>query len=134
MSLLGPVLISLGIVTAAQPVDAFELFGLKFFESEEDELPVVDPVRYSVTLDTGNADKDLAKRLREASNLVTDEEDPVSGSLGVMTKARNDRERLIAVLYTAARYDGVVEVTIEGRPIDDIPPDAVFDTSRPVPV
>jgi translocation and assembly module TamA len=134
VSLFGPALLSLGIVLAAHPVEAFELFGLKFFEGDKDELPITDPVRYSVTLDTGDADKDLAGKLKEASNLVADEEDPVSGSLGVLTKARNDRERLIAILYADARYDGVVNVSIEGKSIDELPPDAVFDTSRPVPV
>lgn len=134
MTLFGPLLVSLGLMAASEPVQAFEIFGLKFFESEEDELPVIDPVRYTVTLDTGEADKTLAGKLRNASNLVADEDDPVSGSLGVMTKARSDRERLIAVLYADARYEGVVEVSIAGRPIDELAPDAVFDTSAPVPV
>jgi len=133
-SLFGPALLSLGILAAAHPAAAFELFGLKFFESEDDELPVVDPVRYSVTLDTGDADSDLAGKLKNASNLVAEEEDPVSGSLGILTKARTDRERLIAILYADARYDGLVDISIEGRPLDELPPDAVFDTSRPVPI
>lgn len=132
--LLGPAVIAVGLAVAVHPVAAFELFGLKFFEAEDNELPVVDPVRYSVTLETGDADADLAERLRNASNLVADEDDPVSGSLGVLTKARNDRERLIAVLYANARYEGLVEVSVAGQPIDTIAPDAVFDTSAAVPV
>ena len=30
---------------------AFELFGMKFFESKEDTAPVIDPVSYTLTLD-----------------------------------------------------------------------------------
>ena len=35
----------------------------------------------------------------------------MSGSLGLLAKARSDRELLIAALYAAARYDGVVDIS-----------------------
>ena len=46
--------------------------------------------------------------------MVADEEKPVSGSLGLLAKARSERELLIAELYEHARYDGVVEIRIAG--------------------
>ncbi|TIN76524.1 MAG: outer membrane protein assembly factor, partial [Mesorhizobium sp.] len=74
---------------------------------------IVDPLRYAVTISAPDADKDLVKKLENASALKSDEERPVSGSLGLMAKARSDREQLVAALYADARYEGVVTVTID---------------------
>lgn len=124
-------LVALGLA-ASQPAFAFELFGITLFESEDEAADVADPLRYSVTL-TVDGDEDLREMLEDASSLVADQKRPVSGSLGLIAKARGDREQLIAALYRAARYDGVVNVTIAGRPIDEIEPDAQF-AGEPVPV
>ena len=124
-------LLALGLA-AAQPAHALELFGITLFESEDEAADVADPLRYAVTL-TVDGDEDLRETLEEASSLVADQERPVSGSLGLIAKARGDREQLIAALYREARYDGVVNVTIAGRPIDEIEPDAQF-SGEPVPV
>ena len=113
---------------------AFKLFGITLFGEEETAIEVIDPVHYSVTLDTDGADKDLAKALENSSLLLNEAENPVSGDLGLVIKARDDRDRLIATLYENARYGGVVTVTINGRAIDDLPPDPAFDRSVPVPV
>lgn len=116
----------------AAPAQAFEIFGLRFFEPEEEEQ-VVDPLRYTVTLTVAGGDNKLDKRLRKASSMIADEEKPVSGSLGLLAKARSERELLIAELYEVARYDGVVEIRIAGKLLDELPPDAEFG-SGPVPV
>ncbi len=119
---------------SATPASALEIFGLRIFGgSETDDSEVVDPLNYTVTLDS-NAEADgLEDELSEASLLVQDEGRPVSGSLGLISKARNDRERLVAALYEKARYNGVVTIRIQGRPLDEIPPDAEF-SGEPVPV
>src|ERR1700753_2360672 len=91
---------------------AFKLFGINFFGKDETSEQVIDPVRYTVDLKTGNADKDLKDALNNSSMLVADKDKPVSGDLGVVIKARDDRDRLIATLYEKARYGGVVTVTI----------------------
>ncbi|TIX30260.1 MAG: outer membrane protein assembly factor, partial [Mesorhizobium sp.] len=114
---------------------AFEIFGIKLWGSSKDEdADIVDPLRYSVTLNAPDADKDLVKRLENASALKNDEDHPVSGSLGLMAKARGDREQLVAALYADARYEGVVTITIEGKSIDELPPDAEFKGPQPIPV
>jgi translocation and assembly module TamA len=123
----------LASAAAAQPATAFELFGLKLWGSSEEDIEIADPLEYTVTLDVAGDDGDLKDKLEDASSLVDDEDRPVSGSLGLMAKARADREQLIAALYREARYDGVVNIAIAGRPIDDIPPDADFGEG-PVPV
>ena len=111
----------------SRPAAAFEIFGIKLWGSSNDEdADIVDPLRYAVTIDGADADKDLLKKLENASALKSDEDRPVSGSLGLMAKARSDREQLVAALYADARYEGVVTITIDGKPLDDLPPDAEF--------
>ncbi|MCO5733620.1 autotransporter assembly complex family protein [Rhizobium sp. SSA_523] len=114
---------------------ALKLFGITLFGSEEEEAAdVIDPVRYDASLDTTAAEGELKDRLETATALVNDEEQPVSGDLGLVIKAREDRERLVAILYEEARYGGVVRITIAGTDIDRLPPSPVFDHSAPVPV
>ncbi len=125
--------VGLAVIAAPIPAQAFELFGFKLFGGEE-EIDVADPVNYTVTFDLDETDEDLRDKVRSASSLLTDEDRPVSGSLGILSKARNDRELLVAALYEAARYDGTVEIAIDGQPLDTLEPDAEFDTSRPVPI
>jgi translocation and assembly module TamA len=119
---------------AALPAYAIEIFGIKLFESDDEEAEdIADPLNYTVTLEVTGGDADLKETLEDVSSLVQDAERPVSGSLGLMAKARGDREQLVAALYTQARYDGVVEIAIDGKPLDELPPDAEFGAG-PVPV
>ena len=123
------------MLAACPRATAFEIFGFKIFGSSEDEdADIADPLRYSVTLSAPDADEALTDTLNDASSLVADAERPVSGSLGLISKARSDRERLVAALYAEARYEGVVTISIDGQPIDDLPPDATFTGPQPVPV
>jgi translocation and assembly module TamA len=113
---------------------AFEIFGIRLFGNDEAGRDVIDPLDYTITLDTGEADRALRKSLERTSLLLAEEDDPVSGDLGLVIKARDDRDRLIATLYENALYGGVVSVTIDGQDIDSLPPNPSFDRSRPVPV
>lgn len=114
---------------------SFEIFGIHLFGSKDEEAEdVADPLFYSVTLTVQGGDEELKETLEAASVLVSDKERPVSGSLGLLSKARSDRENLIAALYADARYDGVVTVEIAGQNVDDLPPDAEFNRSGPVSV
>ena len=116
------------VLVDAPAATAVELFGFKLFgSSEEDTAVVADPLAYSVTLTVPGADEALTKTLSNASALVADAERPVSGSLGLISKARSDRDRLVAALYAEARYDGVVTIAIAGQSIDELAPDAQFE-------
>ncbi|MGV3551840.1 MAG: autotransporter assembly complex protein TamA [Rhizobium sp.] len=115
------------------PAHAFKIFGWKFFEGEDNVAAVTDPVKYSLTFSDGT-DKDLNKALSEASALIQDQADPVNGDLGLVIKARDDRERLLAALYENARYGAVVNITVAGTPIDELPPVPEFPRDKPVPV
>ncbi|MER0238530.1 autotransporter assembly complex family protein [Fulvimarina sp. MAC8] len=115
---------------------AFELFGFKFFESEDDsEFDVINPLEYSVRIEvtpTPDGDPDIASVIEDASVLAADEGEPVAGSLGLIAKARTDRKRLVAALFENARYDGLVYIFLNGQNISDIEPDTKFN--GPVPV
>ncbi|RWO72459.1 MAG: outer membrane protein assembly factor, partial [Mesorhizobium sp.] len=135
LALLSALLCSTALIGASGNAAAFEIFGIKLWGSSEDEdADIVDPLRYAVTIEAPDADEDLAEKLENASALKDDEERPVSGSLGLLAKARADRDQLVAALYADARYEGVVTITIEGKPLDDLPPDAEFSGPQPIPV
>jgi translocation and assembly module TamA len=131
-TLLAAAILTTGLAVAA-PATAFEIFGHKFFESDEEETDIVDPLHYTLTFDVAGGDEDVTEKLRDASSMVADEEKPVSGSLGLLSKATAERDLLIAELYRLARYDGVVDIEIAGKPLDTLPPDADFGAG-PVPV
>lgn len=118
----------------ANPAAALEIFGIKLFGSDEADRDIIDPLDYTIALDTGSADRALKKSLENTSLLLADEEKPVSGDIGLVVKARDDRDRLIATLYEHSLYGGIVKVFIDGRDLDTLPPNPTFDRSRPVPV
>ncbi|MCF3639422.1 autotransporter assembly complex protein TamA [Rhizobium sp. TRM95111] len=113
---------------------AFEIFGLKFFEGEEETTEVIDPVSYTLSLEAGTEDEDLKEAIETSALLKQDEGKPVSGDLGLVIKARDDRDRILAALYEKAHYGGVVTVTVAGQDIDSLPPDPDFGATEPVPV
>lgn len=113
---------------------AFKLFGIKLWGEDETTDQVSDPVHYTVDLKADNLDKDLKDSLSETSMLIADKDKPVSGDLGVVVKARDDRDRLIANLYEKAHYGGVVTITINGTALDALPPTPTFSRSKPVAV
>jgi translocation and assembly module TamA len=113
------------------PAYGFEIFGFKFFEGE-DNPPVSDPVRYSLQLTV--PDKDVEERLQEASALYQERETAVSGDLGLVIKARDDRDRLLAALYEQARYGAVVTIRVDGTEVEQLPPVPAFPRDKPVPV
>ncbi len=125
--------IVLSLPVFAGPAHAFKLFGFELFGSDDEAADIVDPLRYTVSLNVEGGDEDLTEALTDASDMVADEERPVSGSLGLLSKAGSERQLLIAELYRLARYDGVVDIRIDGKPLDALPPDAEFGAG-PVPV
>ena len=122
------------VMTHTPTASAFELFGFKLFGSDEEDEDIADPLNYTVTLTVEGGRRERSRTtLDKASSLVQDVKRPVSGSLGLLAKARADREQLVAALFSEARYDGVVEIAINGQALDDLPPDADFGAG-PVPV
>lgn len=119
---------------SASPAFAFEIFGMKFFEDEEETVSVIDPVNYTLTLNPGTDDDDLKEAIENTALLKQDEGKPVSGDLGLVIKARDDRDRILAALYEQARYGGVVKVTVDGQDLDQLPPNPEFPDRKAIPV
>jgi translocation and assembly module TamA len=119
---------------SAGPASAFEIFGMKFFEDEEETTAVIDPVNYTLTLEPGTDDSDLKEAIENTARLKQDEGTPVSGDLGLVIKARDDRDRILAALYENARYGGVVKVTIAGQDLDSLEPNPEFNGRGAIPV
>lgn len=119
---------------SVSPASAFEIFGMKFFEDEEETAAVIDPVNYTLTLNPGTDDDDLKEAIENTAHLKQDEGTPVSGDLGLVIKARDDRDRILAALYENARYGGVVTVTIDGQDLDALPPNPEFNRRGAIPV
>nr|WP_246748903.1 autotransporter assembly complex family protein [Rhizobium setariae] len=105
---------------------------MKFFEGDDEELAVSNPVSYTVELSGG--DKELDEKLQKSSLLYQESAKPVSGDLGLVIKARDDRDRLLAALYEDARYGGIVTVIVDGTELDALPPLPTFARDKPVPV
>lgn len=123
------------LIALPRPAHAFSLFGIHLFGAKADaSADVINPVRYALTLEAPGADDKLLESLRNASGLYDGRDKPVSGDLGVVIKARDDRDRLIAALYEQARYGGVVRISVAGTDIDRLPPNPVFAGGAPVPV
>jgi len=117
---------SLAFLTA--PASAFNLFGKN---PETETSDIADPLSYSATFDATGLSVEEADALQNASALLADMETPVSGSLGLITKANADRDSMVGRLYELARYAGVVDIRINRRPLDTIQPTTSFPGSTP---
>ncbi|MEX3009374.1 autotransporter assembly complex family protein [Hoeflea sp. TYP-13] len=113
----------------ATPAFAFELFGIRLWgekkQSEQTAEDVPDPIRYQVGLTVD--DPELKEQLDNVSLLVTKKDTPPSGTIGLLTRAKNDKKRLVAALFSTAHYGGTVNILINGNPFEVVPIDAVLD-------
>jgi translocation and assembly module TamA len=110
----------LGLGLSAAPAAAFELFGYRLWGEDPADEETIDPVPYEVTLVVLSDDPELTERLDAASILIAREDMPPSGTVGLVARARDDLEGLLATLYEEGRYGGTIDVDIAGRPLEDI--------------
>ncbi len=76
---------------------ALKIFGIQLWGSDDDkENEVLNPVKFTVTLNTPGADSKLRDSLEKSSLLVTEPDKPASGDLGLLIRAKDDRDRLVA--------------------------------------
>lgn len=119
--------VSLSVAAATLPVSqASAFFGL--FGSRDDAAVDVigDPQNYTAEVTVLDAESALERRLRSASTLWNDRNEPASGSGGLLAKARGDYRRLLAALYAEGRYGGTISILIDGREAADVPPDTIL--------
>ncbi len=121
----------------AGPAGAFELFGIHLFGERKSEEtvrePVPDPVAYTagMTVQGGTA---LDETLRAVSLLLDKQNEPPSGTIGLLSRAQSDHQQLIATLYQAGHYGGTVSIHIGGRPYQEIPVNETLARAEPVAV
>lgn len=88
-------------------------------------------ISYEVTVEIGGENGDLERRVRDASNLIALEDQPVDSPEGLILRARTDPARIASSLYGEARYGAVVTITAAGRSVmDDAAARAVAQAAR----
>ena len=115
------------------PASAFELFGIRLWGREQPQEiaePVPDAVPYNVALSVD--DPEFQELLDSVSILVSEKDTPPSGTIGLLTRSKNDKRRLVAALFSVARYGGTVNILINGTPFEEVPIDAVLNSGGPV--
>jgi translocation and assembly module TamA len=120
---MGGVALALALMLLAPtPAQSFEIFGWRLFGSDDEaELAgIVDPVAYKVTLASDTADAELVARLSDSSLLVSQQELPPSGLVGLLQRAKDDQANLVAKLYERGFYGGLVRILIDGRAYETI--------------
>ena len=117
-------LVGLALLSASG-AQAFELFGLKFFE-EQSEIDagsvIADPQPYSAELTT-TATGPLESAIRNASSLLGKQDEPASGAAGLLARARADYKRILGSLYDQGYYGGSISILVGGREAANLPPD-----------
>jgi len=116
-------------VSAPLPADAFEIFGWKLFEKQAEEPLPPDAVRYAPVLDVAGGDEELTALLTDVSELVAKKDQPPAGTAALLARARGDRGRIVAGLYSRGYYGGTVDIRVAGRPIESIEPDTPLATA-----
>ena len=118
------------------PSAAFDLFGKSLFSRNpvEETAEVPDPTPYTVDLSVAGGGDLLESDLRDVSTLVAEQESPPSGLIGVIARARADRNRFIGALYGAGHYGGTADISVAGLPLDEASLDPERNVPRPVPV
>lgn len=119
-------------VAQASPAAAFRIFGMSFFEREEETAIVPDAQPYTLDFKTGTAGDDLTKALEQASSLFREKDRPPPGTAGLVARARGDYGRLLAALYSQGHYGGTITILVDGRMPASIRPDEAL--ADPVPV
>ena len=107
-------------IAPMQPALAINILGFKFFEGDDESADIIDPAPYSVVLSLSEADGKLLEKLQEFSLLVSKQDFPPSGAVGLISRAQDDQGNLLAQLYEEARYGGTVAIFIGGRRLEDI--------------
>ncbi|MEO7762086.1 MAG: autotransporter assembly complex family protein [Casimicrobiaceae bacterium] len=134
-SLLRPLLsLALGLTLSASAIPSRAALSDWWpFGRKDAQEPIPDPVEYTPLLAVGDTPGSIEKALRNESVLIDRKGTPASGLGGLIARARQDRERLAAVLYENAFYAGEIAITIDGKPLETIGP---FDPimTRPLPV
>jgi translocation and assembly module TamA len=96
-------------------------FSLPFLADAAEQQPGA--LAYSVSLVVDGQDETLKPLLSSVSLLESQSEKGAVDGPALLARARGDIDRLIAALYSQARYGGEVEIRIGGVPLDQVRPE-----------
>ena len=99
---------------------SLELFGIRIFGGADEETQVDNPLPYEASLAVSDADGKLQKTLRSRSLLIATQSNPPSGTVGLLSRARQDWKNLVGLLYQEGYYAGLVFIEVNGRRIEQI--------------
>ncbi len=120
---------------SAERAEAFELFGITFFEPDGAQSdPVPDPLTYEATLSSITGSGDLEDELRSSSVLISKEDQSPSGQAGLISRGLTDLDRLVARLYANGYYGGTVSISLNGTDLQSTLETGVIPGPRPVQV
>jgi translocation and assembly module TamA len=121
--------------TALAPAKAFELFGIHLWgprDEQNDQIEIIDPLPYTVTVNITGIEGGAARRVQDASSLWSDRDTPASGTGGLLSKARGDYRRLLAALYNAGYYGPQISIRAAGQEVADLTLAVEFPPNVPI--
>ena len=90
--------------------------------------------KYQVSVSVDGEDSTLESLLSSASVLISQSGQGAADGPALLARARGDVERLIAALYSEARYGGEVEIRIGGVPLEQVRPEDLLSAAGGTPV
>lgn len=123
----------LGLAFAVPQAQAFEIFGFKFFEPEEDQsVELIDPLPYSVAIQVNGGGEVLQNVIERSSVLFRNQDRAAPGRAGLLSRANGDYGRLVDALYSLGYFGGEVSIRINGAEVSELPLDVNLPTPSPV--
>ncbi len=94
----------------------FDKNGIRRKSDEDARKPSAGAVQYTTMIESDNATLDAV--IANVSLLVNDQAEPPEDAIGLLTRARVDKKRIIAALYGEAHYGAVVTIFISDVALD----------------
>ncbi|MCZ2203478.1 autotransporter assembly complex protein TamA [Bartonella sp. A05] len=126
--ILPKVFVSLCFIFAfSQPLAAFELFGIRFWDgkkSNSSPYNVSDTAKsYKVeVVARPGASSVGVKIVKDVSALVADKDKVLPNSSSLLAKARSDYQAILSALHADGRYGGVISIKVNGVEVADLNP------------
>jgi len=112
------VLIGLGLAwlspftSPAIEIFGIQLWGTKKPPKDESADTIGEAKYYKIDIKSSAQEEKMVKIVRQASTLVADAGRAVSGSAGLIAKARGDYRRILAALYGEGYYGSTISITL----------------------
>jgi translocation and assembly module TamA len=117
------------LFVAVMPAAAFEIFGIKFFEDDEEDagdIALIDPLSYDAALILTPDTPNVRREIERASKLLRDQDRPALGRAGLLSSANGDYGNVLSALYKTGHYGGTVSILINGREASELPLDVAL--------